>query len=403
MKYVGVDLHKHVIKLCVIMVLQGKRKVVSRRSFQCSDTHSIRVFFEGLGPFQVVVEATSAYEWFFLLIEDLADRLVLAHPKKLRVIAESTRKTDKIDAEVLATFLALDMIPEAYRPSPRVQQYRVLVRHRHWIQGRITAVKCKLRNKAAHYNADIAELFQQRGQQHLADLAMNAADRFQTDAMLQHLSFLESGLQEAERQLRTFADSVRRGGAGGTGRVGQYSPDWPHNDQRGAERTGRLETIRFGQGGGGLRRLGSGRTAIGRETTGYAHQQGRFANPALGLDRSRLAIGGPSAAMAMPLRAVACQHRLEEKGDCRRGSAPVVHDVCHAPKGSGLSLCGVMEKGEFLGGSLGEGPEAPVPSPKPPPPSLFPVVPEKESSKIQRILSKCVDFAVTPMPCLRRL
>ena len=36
------------------------------------------------------------------LVEDLADRLVLAHPKKLRVIAESTRKTDKIDAEVLA-------------------------------------------------------------------------------------------------------------------------------------------------------------------------------------------------------------------------------------------------------------------------------------------------------------
>jgi transposase len=208
MKYVGVDLHKHVIKLCIIMVLQGKRKVVSRRSFQCSDIHSIRVFFDGLGPFQVVVEATSAYEWFFLLIEDLADRLVLAHPKKLRIIAESTRKTDKIDAEVLATFLALDMIPEAYRPSPRVQQYRVLVRHRHWMQGRITAVKCKIRNKAAHYNADVAELFQQRGQQHLADLAMNAADRFETDSLLRQLSFLESGLREAERQLCTFADSA---------------------------------------------------------------------------------------------------------------------------------------------------------------------------------------------------
>jgi len=208
MKYVGVDLHKHVIKLCVIMVLQGKRKIVSRRSFQCSDTQSIRVFFQGLGPFQVVVEATSAYEWFFLLIEDLADRLVLAHPKKLRVIAESTRKTDKIDAEVLATFLALDMIPEAYRPSPRVQQYRVLVRHRHWMQGRITAVKCKIRNKAAHYNADIAELFQRQGKQHLADLATSAADRFQIDALLQQLSMLEHGLNQADRQLRAFADSA---------------------------------------------------------------------------------------------------------------------------------------------------------------------------------------------------
>jgi len=168
-----------------MVVLRGKRNVVSRRGFACSDIASIRSLFEGLGPFQVVVEATSAYECFFLLIEDLAKRLVLAHPKKLRVIAESTCQTDKIDAEVLAVFLALHMIPEAYRPSPRVQQHRVWVRHRHWLQGRITAVKCKLRHKAAQYNADIAEIVQRRGQSHLARLAMNEADRFAVDALLE--------------------------------------------------------------------------------------------------------------------------------------------------------------------------------------------------------------------------
>jgi len=63
-----------------------------------------------------VAEAPAAYEWFFRLLEDLADRLVLAHPKKLRVIAESTRKSDKIDAEVLGVFLAL---PDARTLSER--------------------------------------------------------------------------------------------------------------------------------------------------------------------------------------------------------------------------------------------------------------------------------------------
>jgi len=208
MKFVGVDLHKHVIKLCVMVVLRGKRSVLSRRSFACSDTASIRDFFEGLGAFQVVVEATSAYEWFFLLIEDLANRLVLAHPKKLRVIAESTHKTDKIDAEVLATFLALDMIPEAYRPSPRVQQHRVLVRHRHWLQGRITAIKCKIRHKAAYYNADIADMFQRRGQSHLASVAMKAADRFEVDALLEQMRLLADALNAADKQLCAFAESA---------------------------------------------------------------------------------------------------------------------------------------------------------------------------------------------------
>jgi hypothetical protein len=93
----------------------------------------------------------------------------LAHPKKLRVIAESTHKSDKIDAHILA--LALDMIPEAYRPSRRIRQYRVLVRHRRWLQSRITAVKCKLRYKAAEYNADVAGLFSAEGREHLASLA----------------------------------------------------------------------------------------------------------------------------------------------------------------------------------------------------------------------------------------
>ena len=135
-------------------------------------------FFRKLGPFQVVVEATAAYEWFFILIENLADRLVLAHPKKLWVIAESTRKSDKIDAEVLGVFLALDMIPQAYRPTPRVRQHRVLVRHRCWLQRQITSLKCKVRNILGHYNADIAELFTRKGEQHLTVVPLSPADRF---------------------------------------------------------------------------------------------------------------------------------------------------------------------------------------------------------------------------------
>jgi transposase len=156
----------------------------------------------------VVVEATAAYEWFFLLVQDLADRVVLAHPKKLRIIAESTRKTDKIDAEVLAVFLALDMIPESYRPLPRVRQHRVLVRHRRWISRQITAVKAKLRNKLAHYNADIADLFTHRGQIHLAKLAVSDSDRFEITALQEQLTLFERQLKQADAKLAEFAKTA---------------------------------------------------------------------------------------------------------------------------------------------------------------------------------------------------
>jgi transposase len=205
MKYVGIDLHKNSITLCVMVKVRGKRKVKARRSFACSQTESIRKFFESLGKFQVVVEATASYEWLFQLIEDLADRLVLAHPKKLRVIAESKHKTDKIDARVLAEFLALDMIPEAYRPSPRVREHRVLVRHRHFLQGRITSVKCKIRHKLAHYNADIADLFTKKGDQYLTELKISDSDRFEVEALREQLQLFQDQLKQVDVKLQEFA------------------------------------------------------------------------------------------------------------------------------------------------------------------------------------------------------
>lgn len=114
MRYVGVDLHKKTISVCVVIQEGGKRHVVKRETLACSSVDAIQQFFAGLGSYQVVVEATASYEWFVQLVESTADRIVLAHPGKLRVIAESTRKTDKLDAQVLAEFLALDMIPESF-------------------------------------------------------------------------------------------------------------------------------------------------------------------------------------------------------------------------------------------------------------------------------------------------
>ena len=208
MKYVGVDLHKQSISVCVMVKDGEQRKVERRCRFQCAEAEKIRQFFVQLGTFQVVVEATSSYEWFLLLIEDVANRWMLAHPKKLRVIAESKNKSDKIDAYVLAEFLLLDMIPEAYRPTPRVREHRVLVRHRDRVQRQITAVKSKLRHKAAFYNADQPNLFTAQGRKHLAEMAMSHADRFECQALEHQLVFLQSQLRAVNQELANFAKTA---------------------------------------------------------------------------------------------------------------------------------------------------------------------------------------------------
>lgn len=210
MKYVGVDLHKHVISVCV-MVQEGKenrRRVLEQRRFACSDTDGLKVFMTGLGKFQVVVEATTGYEWFLELAAPLAERVVLAHPRKLRVIAETKNKTDKLDARVLAEFLVLDMIPEAYRPTPRERQHRVLVRHRHYLQGRVTSAKTKLRHLLAAHNADIKPLFTQAGEKYLAELDLPLGERFVADQLLAEVKYFGVRLKEADRRLEEFAEKA---------------------------------------------------------------------------------------------------------------------------------------------------------------------------------------------------
>jgi len=205
MKYVGIDLHKKTISGCVVVKERGKRKIAARKRLECRDEAGIKSWFSELGKFEVVVEATASYEWFVKLVEPLAQRVVLAHPKKLRIIAESKRKSDKLDAQVLAEFLASDEIPLAYRPCPRVREHRALVRWRYFIQRRITGAKNKLRHILAAYNADVPHLFTAEGREHLAAVKLSAADRFVADQLVVELDQHQERLAAANRQLREFA------------------------------------------------------------------------------------------------------------------------------------------------------------------------------------------------------
>jgi transposase len=202
MNFIGVDLHKKSIAICVV---NEQREILMRTSLPCDQEQAIAALVAQWAPFQVVVEATASYQWFLQLVEAMADRVVLAHPKKLRVIAESTRKSDKLDAQVLAEFLALDMIPEAHRPTPRVRQHRTLVRWRVYVTRRISSVQTKIRRILSDYNADRPSLFSRAGLQYLAKVKVLAADRFVLDGLVEEWQEHRERLRAVEKQLREFA------------------------------------------------------------------------------------------------------------------------------------------------------------------------------------------------------
>jgi transposase len=202
MKYVGIDLHKKTIVLCVV---DKDRTVLQRKKFLCADVTGITTWFAQLGEFQFVVEATATYEWLVQLLEPLAADWVLAHPGKMRVIAESTKKTDRHDAQMLAEFLALGLIPQAYRPSARQREHRKLVRHRAKCQRQVTRLKCQLRQVAASYNADQASLFQAGQLEQLQQRDdLTEADRFILPEYVREYEQALQRLKAAKAELKRF-------------------------------------------------------------------------------------------------------------------------------------------------------------------------------------------------------
>ena len=203
MNSIGVDLHKKIITVCVI---NDEFEVVARKTLQCNSPETIVAFLEQFQPFKVVVEATASYHWFVELVDPIAEKVVLANPNKLRIIAESTRKTDRLDAQILAEFLAMDMIPEAYLPTPRQRQHRSLVRHRKYILGEMTSVKNKIRRVLSDYNADRRDLFTLDNlAEYIAQIGLNDSDRFVIEQLRANLTHFSEQLVALTKKLKEFA------------------------------------------------------------------------------------------------------------------------------------------------------------------------------------------------------
>ncbi len=208
MRFVGADLHKKSITFCVVEIVDRRTRLIERRRIDCRCVDEIAKFLVSHSPYEVVVEATIGYEWFAGLAERSARRVVLAHAGKLRVIAESTRKTDKIDAFVLAEFLAKDMIPEAWRPTPRVRQHRALVRRRCKIQSRITSIKNTIRGVLTRYNADRENLFSISGRTQATPSDVLLQDSWVLDDLWEDLDQNNKRLAKIDRRLNEFAETA---------------------------------------------------------------------------------------------------------------------------------------------------------------------------------------------------
>lgn len=136
-RYVGLDVHKEFCQACVI---DDSGRVLSNERFS-STQEELNRFLDGFKRAKFVLESTGIWEFIYEGIEKRGFEAVLAHPLKVRAIAEARVKTDKVDAEILAQLLRADLIPRSWVPSKDMRDLRQLVRQRAYLVQRATGFK----------------------------------------------------------------------------------------------------------------------------------------------------------------------------------------------------------------------------------------------------------------------
>lgn len=212
--YVGVDYHQKYSHLTVIdergQVL-GEGRVENRRE-------AVAQFLaraDGQGNSAAVLEATRNWTVMHDWLEGLVDEVHLAHPQKVKAIAEAKIKTDKVDARVLAHLLRTDLLPEAYVASPRAREVRSVLRQRMFLVRVRTMVKNRIRGMLDRYpelhpSRPTQELFGVKGLAWMRQVAVKATDRQMLDEALKLLEELDQHIAESNELVEELAREDKR-------------------------------------------------------------------------------------------------------------------------------------------------------------------------------------------------
>ena len=93
---------------------------------------AMRAEFDGREPMRIVLESGTHATWLSKLLEECGHEVIVAHARRIQLIAENHRKTDRIDAELLARLLHSDLqlLTESYVRGEEAERVRTALKAR---------------------------------------------------------------------------------------------------------------------------------------------------------------------------------------------------------------------------------------------------------------------------------
>ncbi len=202
MLHLGIDAHKLVSQ---VEVMDESGVVLDQRRLDHRNQAKLTDYFGKYGGRGVAtLEATRNWYWLYELLEESGLKVKLAHPLKVRLIAEARVKTDKVDAHTLAQLERTGFLPEAYIPSREVRDQRELLRYR----ASLVRIRSGLRNRV-HALLDklgifspLTDLFGTRGRQFLRALQLREVYQRELNGYLAAIEYLGVQIKELTKEIR---------------------------------------------------------------------------------------------------------------------------------------------------------------------------------------------------------
>lgn len=210
MFYVGLDYSK---RFSVATVLDGKGRVIKEGKLQ-NRRVEYEEFFRGLRKVKAVMEAGRNYHVGAELLEGLVEEIKLAHPLKVRAIAEAKIKTDSIDSLTLAQLLRGNLIPEAYFRDREQRERQGVLHLRSFFVRQRTAVRNRIHCLIDGQGEDIrdgvgrfSDLFGKSGRAWLRNLQLKGIANEGLRELLDQEEHCGQRIKNSDKQVQEFYES----------------------------------------------------------------------------------------------------------------------------------------------------------------------------------------------------
>lgn len=198
--FLGLDIHK---RSAQVAVRNDDGNVIEEFRVKNEDLDEVAAEYAGGSA---VLEATSNYYHIYDMLSEHLD-VSVAHPRKIKQIGETDKKTDQVDARELSRLLWLGNVPESYVPTDEIRECRVLVRGR----GSLIEERTSFVNKVHSLLTDngitrsVKPLYA-KGRAFLEELSLPAPWDALLDAYLDVITALTSQIERLDELIEARAE-----------------------------------------------------------------------------------------------------------------------------------------------------------------------------------------------------